>query len=146
MRIPTEHIEPDLAAKDSSEAIAELLERLSRAGAIATSARDSIFQALREREEVLSTGIGAGIALPHAKSSSLSEPVFAFGRSQAGVQFNSLDGLPVHFIFLYIVPTDFSQELQAIKFIGRGFKHLQAIRVCSTAQEISDLLNEPTDQ
>jgi len=146
MHIPTEHIEPDLKAKERFEAISELLDQLVCVGAIERSASDSISHALREREAVLSTGVGGGIALPHAITSSVSEPVIAFGRSQAGVRFNSLDGQPVHFIFLYILPSEFAHHLRTLKFIGQGFKHLKAIRFCSTAQEISDLLNDDTDQ
>lgn len=61
---------------------------------------DSLIKALKEREEIMSTGIGFGIAIPHAKIGSIQEMAFAIGISRAGIDFDSMDGEPVHLVIL----------------------------------------------
>jgi PTS system nitrogen regulatory IIA component len=61
---------------------------------------DSLIKALKEREEIMSTGIGFGIAIPHAKISSIQEMAFAVGISRPGIDFDSMDGEPVHLMIL----------------------------------------------
>jgi len=61
---------------------------------------DTLIKALKEREEILSTGIGLGIAIPHAKINSVKEMAFAIGVSKKGIDFDSLDGNPAHLIIL----------------------------------------------
>lgn len=61
---------------------------------------DELIQALIERENIMSTGIGFGIAIPHAKIKSVKEITFAIGISKNGIDFDSLDGEPVHLIIL----------------------------------------------
>ncbi|HOD15570.1 MAG TPA: PTS sugar transporter subunit IIA [Spirochaetota bacterium] len=60
----------------------------------------SLVKALKEREEIMSTGIGFGIAIPHAKIGSINEMAFAIGISRAGIDFDSMDGEPVHLVIL----------------------------------------------
>jgi mannitol/fructose-specific phosphotransferase system IIA component (Ntr-type) len=59
-----------------------------------------LVKALKEREEILSTGIGLGIAIPHAKISAVKEMTFAIGISRKGISFDSLDGNPARIIIL----------------------------------------------
>lgn len=60
----------------------------------------SLIKALKEREEIMSTGIGFGIAIPHAKISTIQEMAFAVGISKAGIPFDSMDGEAVHLMIL----------------------------------------------
>ncbi|OHD64499.1 MAG: hypothetical protein A2176_02580 [Spirochaetes bacterium RBG_13_51_14] len=60
----------------------------------------SLTKALKEREEIMSTGIGFGIAIPHAKIGTIKEMAFAIGISKAGIDFDSMDGEPVHLVIL----------------------------------------------
>src|SRR4030042_5212979 len=60
----------------------------------------SLTKALKEREEIMSTGIGFGIAIPHAKIGTIKELAFAIGISKAGIDFDSMDGEPVHLVIL----------------------------------------------
>jgi len=55
-----------------------------------------------EREEKMSTGVGKGFAIPHGKTNSVNDILAAFGKSEAPIEYNSLDGEPVHLIFLLI--------------------------------------------
>ena len=63
---------------------------------------DSLINALKEREDIMSTGIGAGIAIPHAKIPSVKEMAFAIGVSKKGIDFDSMDGYAVNLIILVI--------------------------------------------
>jgi fructose-specific phosphotransferase system IIA component len=78
------------------------------AGLMSTTGRvldeDAVVRAALDRELISTTGIGEGIAIPHAKCDGATEPVLAFARSQAGVDWNSLDEAPAHLIFMIAVP------------------------------------------
>ncbi|TFB98038.1 PTS fructose transporter subunit IIC [Cryobacterium adonitolivorans] len=78
------------------------------AGLMQTTGRvldvDAVVQAALNREIISTTGIGEGIAIPHAKSDGATSPVLAFARSRAGVDWNSLDEAPAHLIFMIAVP------------------------------------------
>ena len=104
MDIPPDHIVPNLHAAERDAAIRELLRHLARAGAIPADAEASLFQAFRRREEVMTTGVGFGIAVPHIPSEVVTERVLALGRSSAGVDFSSVDGKPAKTIILMISP------------------------------------------
>ena len=94
----------DLAASTKEEALAEIC----RAAATSPAVRDAaaLAAAVREREAVMSTGIGLGIAVPHAKIPSVGEFVLALGRSRKGIDFQALDGRPVHLVVLIAGPEE----------------------------------------
>src|SRR5580704_2244482 len=92
MDIPPEHIFPDLEATERYAAIQEILERLIRLGAVPSHAKEALFAAICRREEVMTTGIGMGLAIPHAVSDLVTRRVVALGRSKSGVDFAALDG------------------------------------------------------
>ena len=80
-------------------------------------------KAVISRENEASTGIGKGVAVPHVKHESISEPVAVVGCSQEGIDFDSLDKQPVYSVFLLISPTtDPDKHLQVMETI---FKNLQ---------------------
>lgn len=87
-----------LEAKNKNDAITELAGVFHETS-VCTDIDDLIF-ALNEREDIMSTGIGFGIAVPHAKISSIKRISFAIGISKKGIEFNSMDGEPVHLIIL----------------------------------------------
>jgi mannitol/fructose-specific phosphotransferase system IIA component (Ntr-type) len=96
--ITPEMVKVPLEAFDKEEAIAELVELLVRSGKVTD--RDAVEDALYEREAKGSTGIGGGVAIPHAKSDDLEGVVVAVGVSPDGVEFDAADGEPVHLVFL----------------------------------------------
>jgi len=71
---------------------------------------DEFFSAILRRENLESTGIGQGVAIPHARSSAIKNISIVFGRSKSGVDFSSLDGQPSHLIFLIAAPEDKKTE------------------------------------
>src|SRR5262245_16198138 len=85
-------IKADVAAFDKPGAIRELVESLAKAGSIKPSDTEGIVAAIMKREELGSTGIGRGVAVPHTKHASVDRLVGTVGVSSEGVDFNSLDG------------------------------------------------------
>lgn len=109
-----------MKATERWTAIVELIDLLVQKGLIQNSDRDSVLAALRQREETMSTGIGFGIAIPHASSNCVNQVVAAFGRSSTGIEFDSLDNSPVRFIVLFIVPKDqFQVHLRTLAAIAK---------------------------
>jgi PTS system nitrogen regulatory IIA component len=97
-----ETIESSLQARNGAEALAELAGLLFRAGHVPEDT--DLVQILKNREELGSTGLGDGVAIPHVYLKSLSAPRVAVGRSVEGVDFNAIDGRPVHIFFLLVTP------------------------------------------
>ncbi len=88
----------ELKSKTKEEAIREIAETLYKKGKI--NDMDKLISDILEREELGSTGIGHGIAIPHARTEAVSDFVVGFGRSSRGIDFNSIDGEKVNLIFL----------------------------------------------
>src|SRR2546430_5460527 len=95
---------PAVDARGSDEVIGTLGMRL--AAYHRDVDRDGLVHALRERERQVTTALGDGVAIPHARLSGLDRTVAAFGRSRAGVPWESLDGRPTHLIFLLAGPAN----------------------------------------
>ena len=122
----TEILEPgaivaDMRATSKSDALEEL------AGVVAkrhpTIDRERLIDVLHEREELGSTAIGEGIAIPHGKMPGLGNVVAVFGRSLKGVEFDSLDGGPTRIFFLLVAPEDSAgAHLKALARISRLLK------------------------
>ena len=109
-----------MQATERWSAIVELVDLLVSQGRIRPEDRDVVLGALRAREETISTGIGFGIAIPHASSDRVDQVVAAFGRSSKGIEFDSLDNLPVRFIVLFVVPKDqFQTHLRTLAAIAK---------------------------
>ncbi|HEV2095907.1 MAG TPA: PTS sugar transporter subunit IIA [Chthoniobacterales bacterium] len=118
--LTAEQIVPQMTAKERWPAIVELIDLLVSLGRIQPGDRESILASLKQREETMSTGIGFGIAIPHASSDRISEVVAAFGRSAEGIEFDALDNAPVRFVVLFIVPKDqFQTHLRTLASIAK---------------------------
>lgn len=84
---------------------------------------EAVLHVLLERERLGSTGIGDGIAIPHGKISGLEEMMVSFGRSREGINFDAMDGKPVHLFFLLMAPENSAgQHLKALAKISRMLK------------------------
>jgi arginyl-tRNA synthetase len=114
---------PQLKSTDKWGAITELVEQLLVQEKIRPEDKEPILEAIRAREQTMSTGIGLGMALPHITSDRVKTAVTALGRSVQGIDFGSLDNCPVHFIVLFIVPRDqFQTHLRTLAKIARFLK------------------------
>ena len=104
MSMPADYILPDLKAVDRDSAIYEMLRHLIHIGVIQPQFEKSLFDALLQRESVLTTGIGFGLAFPHTSSEAVSKKITILGRSRTGIDFSSLDGKSAKEIYLMISP------------------------------------------
>ena len=111
---------PEMKATERWAAIVEVVDLLVSVGRIQAKDRESVLSALKQREETMSTGIGFGIAIPHASSDCVDGVIAGFGRSTQGIEFDSLDNEQVHFIVLFIVPRDqFQTHLRTLAAIAK---------------------------
>ena len=137
---------PDLKGTTRDEVISELVEALAETGIIAKRNVKEIVQAILKREAQATTGIGKGVALPHAKLKSIKKPIGTIGRSSGGLEFKSLDSKPVYSVILLLSSPDGPDEhLQAMETI---FKHVQRdmfrkfLHQSETKEAIIDLIHE----
>ncbi|PDR70110.1 PTS fructose transporter subunit IIC, partial [Listeria monocytogenes] len=92
----------DLSASDKNGVIEALVNQLDKAGKLSNVA--SFKEAIHNRESQSTTGIGEGIAIPHAKVAAVKSPAIAFGKSKEGVDYQSLDMQPAHLFFMIAAP------------------------------------------
>ncbi|MCE5248940.1 PTS sugar transporter subunit IIA [bacterium] len=112
----------DIKASTKDEAIVELCGMLRNAPEVTNL--DKFITAIKYREAIMSTGIGMGIAIPHSKTSALQDFVAAVGRSKQGIDFDALDGLPVHIIILVGSSDSQAEEfLKVLAEIGAFFSN-----------------------
>ena len=90
----------DLAGTTKDEILKELISLLG----LDEKNEQMLFKMLKRRENLGSTGIGRGIAIPHCRSLVVSKLRVAFGRKKDGIDFKAMDGQPVHFFFLIVAP------------------------------------------
>jgi mannitol/fructose-specific phosphotransferase system IIA component (Ntr-type) len=92
----------DLALKESSkdEILGEMIGLLG----LDPAANAILFKIAKRRENLGSTGVGRGVAIPHCRSPVVDQLRLAFGRTQSGVDYQGIDNLPVHFLFLIVAP------------------------------------------
>ena len=144
--VSTPAIRADLAAIDKESVIAELVDSLQAAGEINGADRDDIVKAILKREELGSTGIGRGIAVPHTKHPSVQKLVGTVGVSSQGVEFDSLDGEKVQLFFLLVSPPDRpGDHLRALENISRQLRDetfCRFLKQSKTAKDIEQLLEE----
>ncbi len=111
----------DLQASDKQSALREMVGVMSRSPHI-TDPKDLLDKIL-EREKVISTGVGIGVALPHVKIPSVRDFVVAIGRSQRGIDFQSLDEKPVHLIVM--IAANESQSGEFLKLMAKVVMRLK---------------------
>jgi mannitol/fructose-specific phosphotransferase system IIA component (Ntr-type) len=139
-------IQAQLQAGTRDEAIEELVAALASAGAIAKKSVGEISKAIITRESQATTGIGKGIALPHAKIKEIKKPIATIGGAPEGLDFSSLDSQPVYSVILLLSSPDNPDEhLQAMETI---FRHVQRdifrkfLRQATTREAVVDLVKE----
>ena len=140
-------IKMSLESKTKKDVIKELVDLLVKNGKVKD--KKKMVQTLLEREELGSTGIGQGIAIPHGKSDTVSDLSAAFGLSPDGISFESLDGEPVNIFFLLVAPEGAAgAHLKALARVSRLLRHqptCEKLRAATKPEVIYALLTEPTN-
>lgn len=133
----------DIDADNKSGAIDEMIAMISKSDKINDIVEFE--QAILDREKILSTGIGLGVAVPHAKASHVSDFVVALGRCLEGIDFDSIDGKPVYLIFMIAGPEQqqkvYLKILAKISLIARNEDLKKRIMNAKNADEIFSLLS-----
>ncbi|MBN2308201.1 MAG: PTS sugar transporter subunit IIA [Candidatus Hydrogenedentes bacterium] len=127
------------------DALDILVDAVADSGAVMD--REAFRRAVRERESVMSTGIGYGVAIPHVRIDPVRRPYIGVGISKDGIDYDTLDNQPVHVVVLFAMPSGSQREylrllaqvMTALKV--PGFR--EALTACSTPQEVVDILNAP---
>jgi len=113
----------DVTAGNKEGVIRELVESLRNAGYFKGADPEDIIRAILKREQIASTGIGRGVAIPHAKHNSAERLVGTVALSKGGVPFDSVDGEPVYIFVLLISPQDRpGDHLRALENISRSLR------------------------
>ena len=142
-------IKAELVSTEKEGVIRELVEQLVSAGQLQADDLDNIVQAILRREELGSTGIGRGVAVPHTKHASVKSPVGAVGVSSKGVEFQSLDGDAVQLFFMLISPPDQpSNHLLALENISKQLQDetfCRFLKQSRNAKDVRQILEEADD-
>jgi len=137
-----ERIKIPLEARSKEELLRELVNVVSGD----PDDHDEVLRAVREREAVLSTGIGHGVAIPHGKSAAVGELRMAAGRMDAPVDFDALDGQPVSLVFLLVGPESAAgphiKALSRISRIVRRDEVRERLIAARNADEFLQVLGE----
>ena len=142
-----EAITANLAAVTKEGVIREMVENLRRAGYFKTSEPDDIVKAILKRELLGSTGIGRGVAIPHAKHASVDRLVGAVAVSKTGVSFESLDNEPVFVFVMLVSPNDRpGDHLRALENVSRCLRDDSFVKALRNASEHSAIWELLTDE
>ncbi len=113
-----DHVIASLEAAEKRDVLEEMSSLLS--SMVVGLKTEELLEALLEREMLGSTGIGHGVAIPHAKIKGIDRVIVGFARSKKGVDFQSLDNKPVHLFFLIVAPVNSTKmHLNVLSSISR---------------------------
>lgn len=132
-------IKVPLESRRKNDLLHEMIDLLKDAGKIDDG--DSIYQAVRSREDQGSTGLGEGIAIPHAKTDAVSEMTLAIGISPEGIDFESLDGEDTKVFFMILAPSNKAgQHIEALSEVARLTRSAAFMRTLIHSQNAAEVL------
>ncbi|MDI6752305.1 MAG: PTS sugar transporter subunit IIA [bacterium] len=112
--------------------------------------KDEVIEGVLAREEVMSTGLGQGVAIPHTKAKSVTKAMLAICQCEGGIEFNSIDGKPVHLVFLLVVPQEASNfQIKILARISRLLKHnyiRERLNLLKTPEEVMEFISEEEEK
>lgn len=106
---------------------------------------ENLHRVVREREQIGSTGVGNGVAIPHGKIDGLDQTFLCFGRSEGGIHFDSIDNQPVTLFMMILSPTaqtdDYLKTLAQISRLLKQPEKRRALRQASSKEQIAQVFN-----
>lgn len=145
------HCSLKLTGTSKDDVLAELVQHLVKTGALEESLSDDALRALSDREQLASTGVGMNVAIPHVKLEGLDSVVLALCVHKDGVDWNALDGDPVHLFFTVLRPEeagdqyDPERHLEMMRWVSRLARDGDFRRFALTVEnrtQLVDLLKE----
>lgn len=133
----------DLQGQTKDEIIKELVALASQSSMVRDS--EELLRAVVEREKLVTTGVGYGVAFPHAKTRAVKGIVIAFGRSEVGIDFGSMDKKPVHLFYMIAAPEDaigaHLNVMARLSYIMKSEKNRERLMRAKTAGEVMLILD-----
>lgn len=136
----------DLEAANKWEAIEKMVNILVEGREITQADREKILEAVLAREKSMSTGIGKGVAIPHATSDLINEVVGAYARLSQPIEFDAIDGEPVQHLVLMVIPKNqYQQHIKTLAGIARLMNDEKArtgLKGAGTAEETLSVIEK----
>lgn len=136
--LETRFVNTDIRPGPVRDVLGQMVEVFREEGAV--EAADALLDSLLERESLQSTGIGRGVAVPHAICDDLEQPRVALGLCREGVDFHALDAEPVHLFFMLLSPSEETRtHIKLLARIARMVRHpelLDTLRECERPEEM----------
>lgn len=137
-------IKAEIESTNKEDVISELIDLYT--GRPEVKDLDEIKKSVLEREKIMSTGVGKGFAIPHAKTSSVKGIIASFGKSNKDIDFNALDGEPVHLVFVLVGQDNLvGPHIKLLSRISRMMnkdEFREALLNAKTSEEIYEIFNE----
>lgn len=146
--LPVDQILPELKEETQWGVICELTQHLVNIEQLDSELLVETLESLKQREEMISTGIGYGIAIPHCFSEKIDQVLAVFGRSKMGIDFDSIDSKPAHLIILLVVPQkEYHLHLHTLASIAKMFTSAairERLMLSETALEMQHIIDPPS--
>ncbi len=134
----------DLKSKEKEGVIEELVELVNSSNMVTD--KNTLLNDIKERENLVTTGIGYGVAFPHAKTKSVKGIVIAFGRSNKGIDFEAIDHKPVNLFFLIAAPEDaigaHLNVMSRISYLMKSEENRQKLMKATSPGEVLELIDQ----
>jgi len=134
----------DLKAADKEGVIEELVDLIN--GSNMVSDRNMLLKDINDREELVTTGIGYGVAFPHAKTKSVKGIVIAFGRSNEGIDFEAIDHKTVNLFFIIAAPEDaigaHLNVMSRLSYLMKSEENRQMLMTITSPGEVLELIDQ----
>ncbi|MBZ0112898.1 MAG: PTS sugar transporter subunit IIA [Thermoanaerobaculia bacterium] len=134
-----DRIYPGLTGTNGTSVLREIAERLAAQGIVSDAAK--LHEKLLEREELCSTGVGRGVAIPHCKLNGIDNVLVAIGVALEPIPFGAVDGEPVQVFFVVVSPSRSpAAHLQSLAAISRWVKEHDPVRQLATLENPAEIL------
>jgi len=133
----------DLQGQTKADVIKEMVDLTAQSSLVRD--REDLLAAVFEREKLVTTGVGYGVAFPHAKTRAMKGIVIVFGRSEVGIDFEAMDKKPVHLLFMIAAPEDaigaHLNVMARLSYIMKSEKNRERLMRAKTAGEVMLILD-----
>jgi mannitol/fructose-specific phosphotransferase system IIA component (Ntr-type) len=134
----SKNVIPDLIAETKEDLLSQLVEAMQRS--VGFDIREKAFTAVMERESIMSTGVGKGLAIPHGRVNGITTNYAAFASLQKPIEYGSIDGKPISMVFMLIGPeTQNSMHIKLLSRISRLMNNddfRESLKLCTSAEQI----------
>jgi len=133
----------DLQGQTKADIIKEMVDLTAQSSLVRD--REELLASVFEREKLVTTGVGYGVAFPHAKTRAMKGIVIVFGRSEVGIDFEAMDKKPVHLLFMIAAPEDaigaHLNVMARLSYIMKSEKNRERLMRSKTAGEVMLILD-----